>query len=126
MIGIGGRQKEGKEVAIHVSLSLPKVLSKDECRELIVECVEQYLKDINADTDLKQYLSQSPFTYNNLRIIIFMTRSNGSDIPYPDICIVSLDKGFVIYDAHDPDDINRYKSTEESYEEALKMVQDKK
>lgn len=126
MIGLGGSKKDSKKETIDIRLMLNKSLTKEECRGLIVECVEEYLKDINSDIDLKQYLHSFPFTYQNLGVIIFLTNPDGSSITYPNLCDVILHKGLVIYDAHDPDNKYGYKSTEEPYEEALKIVQTEK
>ncbi len=126
MIGIGGEQKNGKEKAIDVSLALNKILNKEECRELVVECLELYLKDINDSVELKQYLYETPFTNKNLELRIFLTKPNGGDIVDPDICIISVVNGIISYRVQAANDKYTYTTTKESYEEALKIVQDKK
>ncbi len=126
MIGLGGSKNNLKKETIRISLMLNKVLTKKECRKLIIKCAESYLNDINSDNELKQYLYQYPFAYKNLEISIFLKKPDGSDINYPDIRVISLYNDKISYDIQDPNSKYKYITSQEPYEEALRIVQTEK
>lgn len=122
IIGVGGSQQDKKEETITVSFLLNRSLNKDECRELLVDVVEALLKNINQNEDLQPYLYDVPFTYKNLKIIVFLRHPDRSDINYPDISVFSLRNGKVGYDIDDPKIRYRFSTDKEPYEKAQEIV----
>ena len=101
-------------------------LTKDECRELIVNCIEEYLASINGNAEFQKYLFKSPFPARNIEISIFIETKDGKDVFYPDISVVGILRGKIYYRSDDPENHYRYKSDEEEpYEEALRIVKAK-
>lgn len=123
IIGVGGEQKDKKEIMIGASFMLNRSLSKDECRELLVDVTEELLKNINENQDLQQYLYHVPFPYKNIEIRVFLRNPDRSDIWDPDISIFSLIHGLVEYDIYDRDIPYKFSTEEETYEKALQIVQ---
>ena len=123
IIGVGSGQEDKKRIMIGVSFLLNQSLSKDECRELLVDITEVLLKNINQSEDLQPYLYNLPFSYKNMNINVFLRHPDCSDINYPDISVFSLMKGVVGYDIDDPKIRYRYSTEEEPYEKALQIVQ---
>lgn len=120
--GVGGSARDGKETTIEVSFGLDQVLTKEKCRELMVDSAEQLLIQINSDAVLKPHLIHFPFTCNDIVVRFFMRRPDRSDIPYPDISTMSLRNGVVYYDVDDPVIRYKYSSIEEPFEEAVRIV----
>jgi hypothetical protein len=101
-------------------------LSKQECRELIVNSIGEYLAAINENAEFQKYLFQSPFPIKNIEIDIHIETEDGKDVYYPDISLVGIIRGKVDYLSDDPENPYKYKSKEEeSYEEALRIVEAK-
>ncbi len=123
MIGSGGSEENKKETMIAASYSLNEVLSKEQCRKLILDCADELLKQINQREDLKVYLCEVPFSYKSIEIRIFLRNPDRSDIQPPNICIVSLIDGVIAYKVEDMNAIGHLRRIEELYEDALKIVQ---
>lgn len=132
LIGTGGAADYNtkKKRMISISFEVDHPLNKEKCRWLIVECVEIFLKNINNDPDLPQYLSNNHFTYQNIELSIFFSNPDRSSLYYPDISSVSLHEGEVSFGMDDP----KYKNggygphkevLYEPYEEAVNIVRHK-
>ena len=108
-----------------ISVSFDKADKSDipESRILLVNCVEEFLRRINADEDVRPFLVQYPFTNENVNISIgFIEPKEDADLQ--NIVHAFNVKGEAVYSIYDkPHD--RYKPTfEEPYEEALKIVKE--
>ncbi len=122
-ISEAGGENYYKEVGLHFELF--RIISKEEGREIIVNCAEELLKEINSNPQLLPYLKPSPFTVKNIEITIYVRHPDGR-IPYhPDFCVLSLQRGLLSYSTTSPEMRLEYKfyTEEESYEDALKIVQ---
>ena len=95
-----------------------------EARFLIVECIEDLLKDINDYKEIRPYLNDYPFTAKNLEFGIMFMKSNGDFIQDNYLSDVSLSQGNVYYGIQPPN-VNILKDIyEETYEEALRIVRE--
>jgi len=122
--GTGGCVRDGKKTSISIGFETRHPMKKEEWCKVIVECTQQFLKDINSDAKLEPYLSEKPYTYKHIEIKIFISNPDGSSIFHPGISVTSLVNGEISYSTVDPENRWRYKSDEyESYEEALQKVQ---
>lgn len=92
-------------------------------RRLIVECVQEFLADINNNEQLRPYLKVFPFTPANVEISIIFSDPNGGRVFDPVLEVVAAHGGKVYYRTVDPNDHYKYKSkTDETYEEALAII----
>ena len=48
-------------------------LEKNEARAILVDCIEDFLKDINQDESIRQYLEVYPFDIHHVDVIIFIS-----------------------------------------------------
>ncbi len=123
--GIGGGEKDGKIWLISVSFSRSgEPLTIEQGRRIIVDCVQEYLVDINSHEELRPYLSNYPFTAHNLDVAIFNYDSKGEFIVDPYLQVMANHEGEMMYFTIEPDKYYTYKScTYESYEEALAILE---
>lgn len=97
--------------------------NKEQARQLLIECVEEFLQLINQDGKLKPDLSNYPFSYTNLDFILGFFKKEGGFVSKPHIAYISL---------INTGEINYYLLNEqtnlfdhhykETYEEALKLL----
>ncbi|MCE5294366.1 MAG: hypothetical protein LLF94_07100 [Chlamydiales bacterium] len=123
-IGTGGGMR-GDIKMMAISFSYQQEVDIPTARELLVYCVEEYLSAINADEKVRPFLHNFPFTAKNIEIRIFFSTKNDEDVPVGKLSIASAIKGGVRYKANNHNytlDILR----EETYEEALKLIQQNK
>lgn len=123
IIGVGGSQQDKKETTITVSFLLNQSLSKNECRELLVDITEVLLKNINQNEDLLPYLYNIPFSYKNVKINVFLRYPDQSSIGNPHIFMFGLSKDNIDYNIKYPNQQYKYSTEEEPYEKALQIVQ---
>jgi hypothetical protein len=99
-------------------------LTQDEARKLLVECVEEFLQIANSDEKIRPYMKNFPFTSENIDLAIFIYDKNGKDVFHPNLEVVALEYGKLVYRTIDKENRFTYKSKfSESYQEALKIVQ---
>ena len=92
----------------------------------MIESATDLIEKINANTALRPYLKNYPFTGNNVTITMFLTYPNGRKIFYPKIKIAAffLDKLRYSYDTPETDGVGGYYLVEtETFEEAKKIVE---
>ena len=87
-------------------------------RKLIVECVTEYLKNINANEPLRSYLHNYPFLPENIKMVIF-----GPNLieDLPNLKSVSLREGTIEYRIERSLDSPLENIHEETFQEALKI-----
>ena len=97
--------------------------SKKYLRKLVVQCAQEVVNQVNANTQIQQFLAKPPFTVKNVQIIIYNHDKNGRETDDPEIGIAEISRGILTYSTHDPKDRYRYKTdVDETYEEALKIL----
>lgn len=127
LIGLGGKYNHEmkKTEIITLRFQVYKPLTKDEARILMFNATGLFLKNINEDPDIQQYLLDRPFTEKNLDFTIFITDTEGRDLYDPNIAVVALYNGKLKFLTNDPVAKNLYKSKmTESLEEAHKIVRE--
>ena len=98
-------------------------LSKSEARAIIVDCIQDFLADINQDEKIRQYLEVYPFDLNHVDTMIFINTPDRGDFYYPNLCVVTASHGNIRYSTNDPENEYRYKTEEtESFEDAVKIL----
>ena len=97
--------------------------SKKYLRKLVVECAQEVVNQVNANTQIQQFLAKLPFTVKNVQIIIYNHDKNGRETDDPDIATAQISQGVLNYRTNDFKDNYRYKTDiDETYEEALKIL----
>ena len=101
------------------------LVNLSEARELLVYVSQVFLSNINENKEVRPYLHNYPFTAKNIEVKIWMHQPNGDDPPQGDIEVVSLRNGKMIYRLTAPSEFAPWPVLhEESYEEALKIVEE--
>ena len=99
-----------------------EILSLEGCRKLMLNCIEDFLFEINHNENIRQYLEHYPFTFNDLSLCIIFNDKNNATLYHPNYNSVAFSGGILQYDTYSPEE--RYKPKteyEETYEEALKL-----
>jgi hypothetical protein len=120
--GISEEGSDGKYKTIGLELSFNKLLSKDEGRILILNCVQDILEAFNSYPSFRQYMANSPFTGDNIIVNIFIKPPNVDWVYHPDIAVFSFFDDIVEYSYKYPEKPFVFQTVEESYDEALRIV----
>ena len=97
-------------------------LSIAEARLLIVECEEELLKRINEDVAIRPYLSHYPFEGSATDISLCFYDPKGQIVESKYIGKVATIHGYIFYNIYDHEQDNFALLFKESYQEALKIV----
>jgi hypothetical protein len=123
--GFGLSAPEGKVKKMILDLRIYHILTFDEARKLLVNCVEEYIFEINNNPEIQSFLEEVPFTKNQVEVGLFILSEDGGEIFDPNVAVASLYKGEIEYNTNDPINKYKYKNTiVESYEEAKKIVEE--
>lgn len=119
--GCGGGMMNEVE-ALCLAFYIHRQLTKEEAREILIDCAHQLISDVNTNEAIQKYLIPGGFTKKNVQIQIFIYPDHKKPY-YPDLGVCSFNFGKLDYDTHDPDKIG-YRTTEvESYEEAVALLE---
>lgn len=122
--GIGlSCSSDGKTLkTLKLNFSLTHLVTKEEGRDLILKCVEDFLHKINESKEIRPYLVQFPFTYKNIELVIlFYSDARYEPTLDPNIWSISLVDGIINYKIADAQNLFINKSWEkESYDDVLK------
>lgn len=122
--GIG---MSGKFEYLEISFQTRKILTRDEARVMLHDCVEIFLKKINSNEKIKSYLQKYPFDYENVGIIFFIQDRNKEKIFHPDIILAEWTPHGIIFKTNDEENIYKYKeTTTETHQDALDLIEKSK
>ena len=123
-IGIGGKMMNDIQ-EMGMSFQYFHVMNLSEARQLLVRTETEYLNEINNSKELRPYLHNYPFTYENIVIRIFIKNPDNTDVSLNEISYMSCIDGLLRYDLpyEKGSRVNR-ELHKETYEEALKIVQE--
>lgn len=103
------------------------LLTEKDARELIIKCLNDYLKVVNRDEKLRPFLKEYPFEAKNIEMGIFNYEVDKKDVYHPYIRVVASDEGKISYYTKEKENEFRYKSRKyESYEEAVAILKNEK
>jgi len=106
------------------TFQLNRKMGKDEARAMLVNCVQEFLADINQNESLRKDLQVYPFDAKHVEIVIFLSTYDYGDLYYPDLSVIAARHGELTYFTHDSEHEFKYKTREvESFEDAVKIVQ---
>ncbi len=120
MAGTGGGAPKGK--LDHITVMLGRnggPISKEQCREIMVDCIQTYLNEINSNEEIRPFLITYPYTFANVDITIINFYPDGKKVLDPNISTIGTNKKGITY-AISATRLGPYKSEViEPYEEAL-------
>jgi broad specificity polyphosphatase/5'/3'-nucleotidase SurE len=119
-VGLGGGMMKGVE-SLAMSFMSKKPFDVKTGRRLVVQCVREYLKNINDCEELTPYLINVPFTAKNLDVVLFSPTEIDNQV---DIYYIACHKGFLNYEMEKDETKCSVTVLEETYEEALKIVEE--
>lgn len=126
VVGVGGGMA-GSVNVIGLSFQILGPLSKEKLREILVDCVEEFLAPINANENIRPFLKNYPFTEKEIVITIFIVDASGRNVYDPDVVVATAFNGKIWYYTEDKDNKFRYKQKiQEDYQTALKIVREAK
>ena len=118
--GWGGTRDDSKRKTIEIWLITRKVLSKDEGRILLLECIEEALLAFNSCSKYREFMADYPFTGKNMHIDIVVQPQKGLTASYPDICMFGYYNGKLVFLTKSPDKpFGFHTQEEEAHEEAV-------
>lgn len=99
------------------------LLSKEQARVLLIACVQELLKNINSNEEIKPLLINNPFTHENVSFTLFIRDKNNNKLYHPNISVAALGSCGLEFITNDPDNEFKYKEKcQETYEEAYQLV----
>ena len=120
-VGSGGGAAKGSGKGLRmlaVDFESTQALDIQQGRRLLIECVEAYLKVINASTDFRKYAENFPFNFKNISISIgFTDRNENEFLEPPFLAIATADEGQMHYYLHQNEKLQLV--CKETYEEAV-------
>src|SRR4051812_9185304 len=91
--GIGGGAVDG---ITSMSVSFDRwgpLMSREMARKLSVECIDQFVENVNEDHAVRQYLSIYPFPRDMVSIYIFNRDEVGGEVYDPAITVIIIGNG---------------------------------
>ena len=121
-IGVGGAERKGKTTEISLSFEYEELMDIASAREKIVEAGTVFLQVVNSRPEESEYFVTYPVTIDLARIVIFGISPPENPLDFVES--VRLSKGEVTYSTDNPDPANLRLVTvhEESFEEAVALV----
>jgi hypothetical protein len=121
LIGTSGQMmKNIQMMAMHFNFY--REVDIETARNLLVESIQEYLYAINSNEEIKPYLHDNPFTDKNVEITIYFYNPDRSDVLSDSISIATSNKGKIIYYIDYPEKYTIKPILEESYQEAVDLV----
>jgi hypothetical protein len=99
-----------------------QITSKAKARQIIVECVQDFLEKINFCEEIQPYLRDRPFTVKNIDITLIMFNPDGTDVAYPNLIIANTRRNKIIYKTYKPENPYNPIEEEESFEDAVQLA----
>ena len=127
VVGHSAEMPEGIINKLGLIFHIYQSLTREEIREILVDCVEAFLIEINSNKEIRLYLKVYPFTADNVSIILGIYQTNGKNIYDPEISSAWASRGKLRYATEEKGQKYGYKNEyEESFEEAEELVKQSK
>ena len=107
---------------IDLSFNTVQNLNVAQARKLIIKCSEELLKRINADNDIKPYLSHYPFTEKGISLGVSFDQEDQKRVSSKFVAMVFTVDGNIYYSSYNHNKKKFQDVHEETYQEALKIV----
>lgn len=101
------------------------ILTKHEIRRLLIEINNEVMKEVNNNHQIQAYLLKRLFTIKDIHIVIYNHDQNGKRVYDPEISVGQILQGNISYKTVSKENKLKYKNEyEETYEEAMKLMND--
>lgn len=125
VVGMSAAMPEGIINNLGLRFHIHQAIKIEQARQILVNCVQELLTDINSNEEIRPYLEMYPFTPQNITISIIIYQKNGAEVFDPGICAARATRGKIWYSTMDKKNVYEYKSEyKESFEEAVKLVKE--
>lgn len=115
----------GKLRMLSVSFDCYQKMDISQARKLLLECVDEFLAEINKTPEIAPYSREFPYTFKNVNIdILFIDKETRNFLSPPSIAAAGIKEGVLDYSIHQDERLKFIKF--ETYEEALKIVEQDK
>jgi hypothetical protein len=118
--GFGG-QMMGQIEMLCLVFQYRHAIDVEEGRKMLVQAGNEFIKEINSNEKVRQYLANYPFQPKNLEILVLLQKSDGSDVDRGELSLIALRDGMLQYKFSNADS-SRFKTIEETYEQALEKL----
>ena len=127
LIGTGGGVIGEKRLVrkLNMSFSHYGTITMEEGREFVIYCVQEYLSAINGCEEIREELVHYPFTPRDIQITLFIRGPKNEDVPIGELDVIYIVNGIIKYKIEQPDISSMKEIHRETYEEALKIVEEK-
>lgn len=125
LVGTGGKMM-GDIQAMDMGFFFYQEVDLKEARNLIVYVINEYLFEINNHEEIRPFLHEYPFTAKNVEIDIWVKASDGTRPSQGKIYYISASNGIINYYIRLPEEQSRKSICEETYEEALQIINSQK
>lgn len=122
LMGVGGGAID-KIRKLNMSFQHFGEITLDQGRELLIFCINEYLTAVNSNEEIRTHLIHYPFTPKDIQIEIFINQENHKDVPIGALSVICEIDGILKYKTRQPDPIILHKIHEETYEEAVKILE---
>lgn len=123
-IGQGSAMPEGIIKELVLSFATDETLTKNCLRKLLIEFAQVVVTQVQLNSDIQPYLIKTPFTIENVQIIIYNYDKKGFEPFDPEISTAEISDSKLTYRTIGKENIYQFKNQfEETYEEALKAIQ---
>jgi hypothetical protein len=120
VISIGDSMPGGIIHSTGVDFTIDRPISKQKARQILVECVQEYIQAMNNKKEIRSYLKDYPVTAKNIEVKLFIQDFDGDDLCYPNLSIASVFLGNIEYKTYDSKGRDARKTIEtEPFEEAV-------
>lgn len=96
----------------------------EQARKLYIDIIEEYLRYVNEDEEVRPYLHNYPFTPVNLYFLLGFRENNQSIKGEGHVASIVISRNIVYYDAYHTNSKKLYNLHKETYEEALSIVKE--
>jgi len=121
LIGTGGSMMDDIKMLM-MGFEYRKAVNIAMARKLLIDSVEEYLSEINANEVIRAHLHNYPFTSKNIEIVIYIRNPDGSKVALDEFKVISALEGKMFYYVDCPEKHTLKAVYEETYEEALQLV----
>ncbi len=119
--GLSGMDKVWQMALSFQRYGIP--LTEKEARILIINCVDDFVKAINQEEQIRQYLRDYPFSAKNIDMAIYNFGKDNNEALFPFIAVVSNSKNKITYFTLIKDKLQYHTEKFETYDEAVAILQ---
>lgn len=120
--GTGGRMMFQIQ-RLFLGFNYYKPLDIETGRKFLIIAVETFMAEVNANVAIRRYLDNYPFIPRNIEISIYIYDQNGKNVEPGKLCVLSAQDGLFEYTVCDAQTGSWTTIHKETYEEALKALE---